>query len=129
MIYLYFSFGITFAAFASIQGSLYNPVDFLSVNGLLYMFGGTVYCIQLAIVIILTLREKRSCYFRSFIKATVLSVAHISPIYICSLAISIDLSIVVFEFFKYKKGIHFPRVWLLKNILVNFSLLLLYFYN
>lgn len=90
MVYLYFGFGITFAGAASIQGSLYNPVDDFSINGLFYMFGGIVYCGQLAATVKLTMKEQRSCYVRSFAKATILSVAHISPVYICTVAFIID---------------------------------------
>lgn len=51
MIYLFFSFGLTFAGSVSIQGSLYNPVDYYSINGAFYMLGGVMYCLQLGVVI------------------------------------------------------------------------------
>lgn len=95
MIYLFFSFGLTLAGSASIQGSLYNPVDYYSINGAFYMLGGVLYCVQLGVVVA-TISEGRSCYLRSFLKASFLSVAHISPIYICTLAVVVDLSIIFY---------------------------------
>jgi hypothetical protein len=56
----------------------------------------------MAVMVFLTKKDKRSCYFRSFIKATLLSVAHISPVYICTLAVVIDLSIISLEFIQFK---------------------------
>lgn len=50
MVYTFFSFGLTFAGSAAIQGSLYNPVDYYSINGLFYMVGGVIYCVQLTVV-------------------------------------------------------------------------------
>jgi hypothetical protein len=102
MIFVYFSFGATFAGAASVQGALYNPSDSLSVNGAFYMLGGMVYCVQLAVSVFLTRKEGRSCYIRSFLKATLLSVAHISPVYICTLAATLDLALIFIEYRKHK---------------------------
>ncbi len=92
MIYLYFGFGLTFAGAASIQGSLYNyqSAETFSINGLFYMLGGVIYCAQLGVTIKLTMKDRRCCYLRSFIKASVLSVAHVSPVYVCTIAFIID---------------------------------------
>lgn len=91
---MYFSFGLSLAGSASVQGALYNPVDYLSINGAFYMLGGVVLCSQLALSVYLTRKESRSCYIRSFLKALILSVAHISPVYICTGAVSLDLALV-----------------------------------
>jgi hypothetical protein len=91
------------------------------------MLGGIVFCAQLAVTIYLTRRESRSCYLRSFIKATLLSVAHISPVYICTLSVALDLAIIVIEYQKHKDFIRFPNIWALKHVLVNLSLLTLFY--
>ncbi len=57
MVYLFFSFGLTFAGAASIQGSLFNPNAEFTINGLFYMLGGIIYCIQLGLTIKLTKKE------------------------------------------------------------------------
>lgn len=90
---MYFSFGLSFAGSVSIQGALYNPVDYMSINGAFYMLGAVVFCSQLATCVYLTRKEGRSCYMRSFLKAIILSVAHISPIYICTTAVCLDLAL------------------------------------
>ncbi len=131
MVYLYFGFGLTFAGAASIQGSIYNfhSAERFSINGLFYMLGGVVYCAQLGVTVKLTMKERRSCYVRSFVKASVLSVAHVSPVYICTIAFIIDECIVGFEFYKGKEGLLFPRVYLAKNTLANLCLVFLYYFN
>jgi hypothetical protein len=129
MVFMYFSFGVTFAGAVSIQGSLYNPADYLSINGAFYMIGGIVYCIQMAVSIHLTRKESRSCYIRSFAKATLLSIAHISPVYICAIAAALDIALLSLEYQKHKEALKYPKIWVTKHLLTNFALVLLYFLN
>jgi hypothetical protein len=129
VVFMYFSFGMSFAGAVSVQGALYNPVDYLSINGAFYMLGGIVLCGQLAACVYLTRKEGRSCYIRSFIKAVILSVAHISPVYICTSAAALDLALLVMEYQKHKEAMKYPKVWVVKHVLANLSLLLLYYLN
>lgn len=125
-VYIFFSFGLTFAGCSSIIGIFYNPLFEFSVNGSFYILGTLVFIIQLYFTIKLTNEDKKSVYIRCFTKATILSISHISPIYICSLAVTIDMSIIIFCYFKYSSKLLNPKSWLLKGILCNIALLLLY---
>lgn len=53
-VYIFFSFGLTFAGFSSIIGIFYNPLFEFSVNGSFYILGTLVFIIQLYITIKLT---------------------------------------------------------------------------
>ncbi len=125
-VYIFFSFGLTFAGSCSIVGILYNSLPFISVNGCFYIIGVLVYLIQLYVTIKLTKLQKKSVYLRSFAKATILSLSHISPIYICTLAVTIDVAIVFFYYCKYSSKSLSPISWILKGILTNTALLLIY---
>lgn len=125
-VYIFFSFGLTFAGCSSLVGILYNPLSYFSISGCFYIIGTLVFIVQLYVTVKLTKLENKSVYIRCFTKATILSICHISPIYICSLAVTIDISIIMLCYFKYSSKLLYPKSWLLRGILSNIALLLLY---
>lgn len=118
-----------FAGAVSLQGALFNPSDVLSINGLFYMLGAAIYILMLGVAAVLTWKGAGSGPARSFLKASVLSVAHISPIYLASLAVCLDLVVVGGDFVKNREGKSYPRWWLVNNCLANLSLLSLYYFS
>jgi hypothetical protein len=42
-LYNFFSFGLIFAGCTSLQGSILNPISFISINGFFYIFGIVLY--------------------------------------------------------------------------------------
>lgn len=62
---------------------------------------------------------------RIFIKATLLSLANISPIYIFFSSILADLILIIIEHNFIKNNRLHPRLWILKNILCNLALAVL----
>ena len=85
-----------------------------------------MYIIQLYVTIKLTKKEKKSVYLRCFIKATILSISSISPIYICMLAVIVDFAIISTNYRKESNKMAYPKIWLSKGTLSNFALILIY---
>ena len=126
-IFVFFSFGLTFAGSSSIQGALFNQLDQLDINGLFYILGTIVYEAMLFITIKLAYSLKSSLYLRSFIKASILSLSHISPVYLCTLAVIIDVSILLITYKHLSENITHPKLWFVNGIICNVALLLLFF--
>jgi hypothetical protein len=82
---------------------------------------------MLFITIKLAYSLKSSLYLRSFIKASILSLSHISPVYLCTLAVIIDVSILLITYKHLSENITHPKLWFVNGIICNVALLLLFF--
>ena len=128
-LYCFFIFGITVAGCASLQGIIMNPVSTIDGNSAFYVLGFFLY--------ILVFLE--CCYFlkknlsylwkaRIFIKATLLSLGHLNPVFLVSLAIFIDIALAIAEYniTKSKPQLNHvyphPKLWLIDHILCNVAL-------
>ena len=79
-----------------LQGAIMNPINKVDVNGVFYILGIIVYTLVFMECLYRLIIEssKRYCYkIRIFIKASLLSLAHLSPIYLLSAAICVDVII------------------------------------
>ena len=126
-LYNFFIFGVVFAGCASLQGAFLNPISELSVNGMFYILGILLYFAALCETLyrLYTSVVVHFWRIRVFMKATLLSLAHFSPIYLVSTAVLVDLILVAIE---YKICIYpkrFARWWIFSNITVNLALLIL----
>lgn len=99
-LYNFFVFGVTFAGCASLQGAIKNPVTSLNVNGIFYIIGILLYfSIVCECIYKITLDKTLNFWkIRVFIKATLLSLSHLSPIYLLSSTVVIDLVLVIVEY-------------------------------
>lgn len=128
-LYNFFVFGATFAGCSSLQGSIYNPVNSLTSNGFFYILG---ICIYAAIICeaAYKLYIDRITYFwrlRVILKATVLSLAHFSPIYLFCTAILLDLMLLTVEYRLCRYPKYFGRWWMFAHIATNLSMIMLVF--
>lgn len=62
---------------------------------------------------------------RIVVKATLLSLAHISPIYIFFSSVLVDVILVILEHNFIKNNRLYPRLWIVKNVLCNLALCVL----
>ena len=126
-LYNFFSFGAIFAGCASLQGAFLNPVTSLTLNGVFYIFGIVLYFAALCETSykVYTTGFVHFWRVRTFVKATLLSLSHFSPVYLVSAAVLIDLILVAIE---YKIAVYpkrFARWWIFANLAINLALLLL----
>ena len=131
-LYCFFIFGLTFAGCASLQGAIMNPLSTIDANATFYIIG-----------IFLYFGVFLECYYslkkgivniwkaRIFIKATVLSLAHLNPVFFIAMLIFADVVLIIGEYrwvrskpnFKYLTP--YPKLWLLNNLLTELALCLI----
>ena len=128
-LYNFFVFGSAFAGLASLQGAILNPVKSISINSLFYIVGILIYCCIFCEALYKVYRNP-TIYFwrlRILMKASILSLAHFSPIYLLSVAVLIDIIMVAGEYRICHYAQYFGRWWLFANITVNLALIMLVF--
>ena len=128
VVYNVFIFGVTWAGCVSLQGALLNPIQSVNLNSSLYMIGIALYCVTFAISVYFLYRDINNIdKVRIFVKASLLSAANISPIYIFCSSILVDIVLLLIQLnvAVYKKA--FPKIWLIKNLLCNLALCFLVF--
>lgn len=92
VMYNIFIFGATWAGCVSLQGALLNPIQSVNLNSGLYMVGIAVYCVIFGIAVYFFYKDRNNMdKIRIFIKASLLSAANISPIYIFCSSILVDI--------------------------------------
>lgn len=124
----FFIFGATWATCASFQGGLINPIQTVNVNSGLYMAGIAFYFIIFAICLYDLYKSRKNMYLmRIFIKASLLAIANISPIYIFCSSVLIDLILIAIEYYFGTVNRMYPKVWVAKNILLDLALCVLTF--
>ena len=103
----FFGFGLIFAGCSSAQGAILNPLNILTINGSMYIFGILVYLLVLSHVIYALYLHSISKIFklRLFIKATLLSLAHFNPIYIVAAVIVLDIAAIAGEYYLRKSSL------------------------
>jgi hypothetical protein len=90
--YNFFYFGLIFNASASIQNVVYNPVKQISVSAIFNVIG--IVCFGLCTADCLYSFYQNPLYFfklRIYSKAVLLSLSHLSPIYLFSSTLILDL--------------------------------------
>ena len=128
-LYNFFVFGCVFAGCASFQGSIMNPTNTLSVNGLFYITGTLLFAVALCETLY-RLYDNHVAYFwrlRVFLKAAILSLAHFSPVYLLTVAVLVDLILLGIEHRLCRYPQYFGKFWLFAHIAINFALIMLVF--
>ena len=89
--YNFFYFGLVFNGCASLQNAIYNPIMEVNVSSAFTILGTLCYALALTDCLY-SLYSNPLLFFklRIFTKATLLSVCHISPIYLFSSAMALD---------------------------------------
>ena len=99
LVYSVFVFGLTFAGCLSLQGAKFNPISQLTLNSVFYLIGIIAY-LAIFIEILYSVHSNRQNFYkiRIFLKATLLSLGHINPIIVVSMAIILDILLTVLQF-------------------------------
>jgi hypothetical protein len=125
ILYNLFIFGSAFAGFASLQGIFMNPIPILDLNFTFYIIGVLLY---ISIVTECMYKLSSNLYkIRAILKATLLSLAYISPVSLLSATILIDLFLAVGEYNLNKYPKEYPKLWVFQNVMANLTLALLGF--
>ena len=128
-LYNFFIFGATFAGLASLQGSILNPVLSISANSFFYILGILVYCAIFCENFFKIYRNHVVYFwrFRVLVKASILCLAHFSPIYLLTVAVMVDIILIAAEYRICRYPQYFGRWWLFANIAANLALIMLVF--
>lgn len=118
-----FIFGATWAGASCIQGALLNPFQTVTMNSGFYMIGIALYCVVVAGGLYNLYQGRKNMFrLRIIIKASLLAIANISPIYIFSVSVVLDVVLLVLEY-NFSRVIRlYPKTWLAKNIMCNLAL-------
>lgn len=127
MLLNFFYFGMVFAGCASLQGSIMNPYNIISINGVGYVLGIILYVITLGLCLNSLHKDWSFSLLRLFVKGTLLSIAHYNPIYIFAVALTMDMFLVFIELKVRYQSIINPSMFLISQILVNFSLSIFFY--
>lgn len=118
-----FIFGATFASCACIQGAFLNPFQSVTMNSGFYMIGIALYCIILASGLYSIYHGRKNMFrIRIILKASLLAIANLSPIYIFSIGVVLDILLIIIEYNFSRVTRLYPKLWLTKNILSNIAL-------
>lgn len=121
-------FGAVWSGCASLQGGILNPIQTLTLNSALYIIGIVWYCSILGYCIYSIYDDLNKIYrLRIFVKSTLLACAHFSPIYIFSSCILLDILLITIEHNVCKMKKLYPKLWIVKNIILNMALCILAF--
>lgn len=99
VMYNFFYFGLVFNSSVSLQNAIYNPLSEISVSAIFTVLG--IVCFGLAFVDCLFSMYQNPLHFfklRILAKATLLSISHLSPIYLFSSALALDFLCIVIEY-------------------------------
>lgn len=129
VLYSFFCFGVIFAGCISFQGAIINPIDTVSLNGFFYILGIALYfAVFIEVCYSLKVKGRQSFWkLRVFLKATILSLCHWSPIYLIASTLFIDVILIIVE---YKLCIYsqvFQKSWIAANLCANMALVLVVF--
>lgn len=81
---------------ACLQGAIINPITDIDINGLFYILGILIYLIifmEALFKVIFSDLKRFGFRIRIFVKATILSLAHLSPIYLLAATVIVDIII------------------------------------
>lgn len=117
MLINYFLFGFAFAGFCSLVGSIHNSSSVISVNGMFYIIGVLVMGVFLSEATAQLLLHKKISRFRVIAKAGFLAGATANPIYLASVAMVVDIIMMIMEFCMNKKTLVCPKSWMTTHIL------------
>lgn len=123
-LYCFFIFGLTFAGCASLQGAIMNPLSSINVNGTFYIIGIFIY-FGIVLDCYFSLSQHRNLWkARVFIKATVLSLSHLNPVFCVSTLLIVDVVLIIYEYrsIRCKPQLIYlnpkPKLWLANQLLV-----------
>lgn len=126
-IYFVFIFGMAYAGSLSLQGAIFNPIQTISVNGFFYLLGIFCYIGVLIEMLYSTHKDKNELYkVRIFIKASLLSIGHLNPIIVVSVAIITDILLIVLQYMILEKNVAWNKFWLANHLLLDLSLALMF---
>lgn len=92
-------FGMIYAGSLSLQGAIFNPIQKVSVNGLFYLLGILGYIVVFIEMVYSINKDKNELYkVRIFIKASLLSIGHLNPIIVVSVAIITDILLIILQY-------------------------------
>lgn len=120
-------FGMIYAGSLSLQGAIYNPIQKISVNGLFYLLGIMGYIAVFIEMIYSINKDKYELYkVRIFIKSSLLSIGHVNPIIVVSVAIITDILLIVLQYVILETNVAWNKFWLGNHLLLDLSLALMF---
>jgi hypothetical protein len=124
-IYCIFMFGLTFAGCLALQGAKLNPLNKITINAVFYLIVIIDY-LTVFIEMLYSVYSDRNNFFRVriFVKATLLSIGHLNPMIFVSMAIILDILLVVLQFITIENAVAWGKIWLINHMLLDIALAL-----
>ena len=123
----FFYFGLAFAGFCSLVGSLHNSTSVISVNGMFYIMGVLVMGALTTEAFYRVFTEKDIGRARVICKAGLLAGATTNPIYLAAVAVVLDCILMVVEYKIRRDKLICRKAWMACQILAQLALITFYF--
>ena len=91
----FFCFGMVFAGFSSLLGAFINGTSQLKLNNIFYIVGILLFGVFLSEAFSNLVFSHRLCRLRVALKATFLAGAGLNPLYLASVALIVDLILMI----------------------------------
>lgn len=95
----FFGFGLAFAGFSSVIGTYLNTETYLTLNGMCYIVGIVVFGGVILEACACFVLNKRIGRFRVILKATLLAGAGLNPLYMATVAMVVDIILLLIEYY------------------------------
>jgi hypothetical protein len=123
-----FIFSMCYYACLSVQGAFYNYSQVITVNGAFYIFGMLVFIyVTIETFYAFSRNFRNISKVRIYVKACLLSLAHLNPIYVVSVCVIFDMLMVVLQFYVVNKPNQFSKFFILTHLLSSFVIGLMIF--
>lgn len=123
-----FSFSVVYYSCLSVQGGFYNFLQIITVNGVFYIMGILLFIYVTIEAFYSFIRNyKLINKLRVYIKACLLSLAYLNPIYVASVCVAFDIMLIVLQFYLINKKNQLSKWFTISHILNTISILFMIF--
>lgn len=128
MLWNVFTFSVVYYSCLSVQGAFYNYQQIITVNGVFYILGMLLFIYVTIETFYSFLRNfKLINKLRIYVKACLLSVAYLNPIYVTSVCVAFDIMLIVIHFYLINKKNQLSKIFTFTHILSTVSILFMIF--
>lgn len=123
-----FTFSVVYYSSLSVQGAFYNYQQIITVNGVFYILGMLLFIyITIETFYSFIRNYKLINKLRIFVKACLLSVAYLNPIYVSSVCVAFDIMLIIIHFYVVNNKNQLSKFFTITHILSTVSILFMIF--
>lgn len=123
-----FTFSVVYFSCLSVQGAFYNYQQIITINGVFYILGMLLFIYITIETFYSFIRNfKLINQIRIYIKACLLSLAYLNPVYVTSVCVAFDIMLVILHFYLIKNKNQLSKFSTFSHILSTLSILFMIF--